>query len=109
MDRHERLHVEALRKCPLSLEETIGRPHFLAVEMPQNQAWDKVRDEVSRLDCRRHIALPWVPMKGYVAHNVCAQYETHCIQERRSPMRLLGTPYLLQTRPKTSQSTPWSL
>ncbi len=50
MDAHERLHVETLRKCLLSLEETIGRLHFLTVEMPRDEAWDKVRDEVSCLD-----------------------------------------------------------
>ncbi len=50
MDGYERLHVEALRKCLLSLEETIGRLHFLTIEMPRNEEWGKVRDEVSCLD-----------------------------------------------------------
>jgi hypothetical protein len=41
---------ESLRKCLEGFEETTGRPHFLTLEMPRDEAWDKVRDEVSCLD-----------------------------------------------------------
>jgi len=42
--------IEALRKSLAGIEETTGRLHFLTVEMPRDEAWDKVRDEVSCLD-----------------------------------------------------------
>jgi hypothetical protein len=46
----ERLHVEALRKCLTSLEETIGRLNALTMQAPLDDQWDQVRDEVSCLD-----------------------------------------------------------
>jgi len=42
--------IESLRKSWESLHETTGRLRFLTLEMPRDEAWDKVRDEVSCLD-----------------------------------------------------------
>jgi len=50
MDPDQQILIEALRKCLAGIEETTGRLHFLTVEMPGDEAWDKVRDEVSCLD-----------------------------------------------------------
>ena len=50
MNPDQQILIEALRKCPISLEETTGRLHFLTLEMPRDRAWDNVRDEVSCLD-----------------------------------------------------------
>ena len=48
--RLRNLLIEALRKCLISIEETMGRFHFLAVEMPRDEAWGKGKDEISCLD-----------------------------------------------------------
>ena len=50
MNEFERLHVEALRKNLMSLEETIGRLNAIPLKAPGGEAWDQVRDEVSYLD-----------------------------------------------------------
>ncbi len=42
--------IEALRKRLDGIQETTGRLYFLALEMPRDEACDKVRDEVSCLD-----------------------------------------------------------
>ncbi len=49
MNDFERLHVEALRKCLESLEETIGRLNAVTMQAPRGGQWDQVRDEVSCL------------------------------------------------------------
>jgi hypothetical protein len=50
MNDFERLHVEALRKCLASLEETIGRLNAITMQAPLGDQWGQVRDEVSCLD-----------------------------------------------------------
>jgi hypothetical protein len=42
--------LESLRKSLEGLHETTGRLHLLTLEMSHDEAWGKVRDEVSCFD-----------------------------------------------------------
>ena len=50
MNEFELLHVEAIRKCLLSLEEVIGTLNGITMQAPRGGQWDEVRDQVSCLD-----------------------------------------------------------
>ena len=50
MTPDQQMLIEALRKCLAGIEATADRLHFLTLEMPRDDAWDKVRGELCCLD-----------------------------------------------------------